>query len=103
MSLPDAVWQDAGVPVGRRVPIQRDSHDIAIATESTLIEILAELKKLNAAIGATGSISSVELTVDSKAVVKPTVKIYDLDAAAACEMAEDLFDDLIIKYGAKPT
>ncbi len=28
-----------------------------------------------------------------------TVKCYDLDAAAACEMAQELFDDLVIKYG----
>ena len=60
-------------------------------------EILAELRHLRAAMG-TESRSSVEITVDSKAVVKPTVKVYSDDPDEAAEKAQEIFDSLIIKY-----
>lgn len=100
-TAPTGQWADADVEV--RVQPYRSLDDLALPTESTLLEILAELRKLSAAIGTTGSISSVELTVDSKAVVKPTIKIYNLDVAVACAQAQELFDDMIIKYSARGT
>jgi hypothetical protein len=80
--------------------VRRD-HDVLVSICQLLEENLAELRHIRAAIGATGSVSSVELEVDSKTAVKPHVKVYDLDAGVASEQAQALFDDLIIKYGPK--
>ena len=41
----------------------------------------------------------VELTVDSKGKVKPTVKVYDDDIEVAKEKAEKIMDELLKKYG----
>ncbi len=53
---------------------QRDPHDIAIATESTLIEILAELKRLNSR--PAESRSSVEIKTSTRGV-DISAKAYD--------------------------
>jgi hypothetical protein len=82
-----------------RIPVRRSTDQLIQSLCQLTEETLAELRHIRAALGASGSVSSVELTVDSKAIVKPTVKVYSLDAAAACEQAQTLFDDLIIKYG----
>ena len=70
-----------------------------------LVEIannqLTEMKQLRAAVAVNGPESSVELSVDSKALVKPVVKVYNLHPDVACARAESIFDDLIIKYGPK--
>ena len=62
---------------------------------------LTELQQLRTALAVNGPASSVELSVDSKALVKPIVKVYDIDPDVACARAQELFDDLIIKYGPK--
>jgi hypothetical protein len=41
----------------------------------------------------------VELTVDSKGKVKPTVKVYDDDIEAAKDKAVKIMDELLAKYG----
>ena len=61
-------------------------------------EVLAQLRRIVNALG-TESRSSVEITVDSKGVVKPTVKCYSTDPDEAAEIAQRIFDDLVIKYG----
>lgn len=63
-----------------------------------LVDILSELRWIHAAMGASGSVPSVEIDVDSKGVVKPHVKIYDLDADTANAKAQAIFDELVIKY-----
>lgn len=46
--------------------------------------------------------SSIELTVDSKGLVKPAVKIYHRDAGEAMRLAQEHFDALILKYVQTP-
>ena len=46
--------------------------------------------------------SSVELVVDSKGAVKPAVKTYHRDPAEASRIAQELFDELVIKYWKSP-
>lgn len=41
----------------------------------------------------------VELSVDSKGKVKPTVKVYDDDIEVAKDKAIKIMDDLLAKYG----
>ena len=76
----------------RETPMQRSGHDIHIAQENTLVEILAELRHMRAALGASGSVSSVQLEQDSKGQVKVTVKAYaDSDVSTAGTAAVEEF------------
>jgi hypothetical protein len=43
----------------------------------------------------------VELTVDSKGKVKPTVKVYDEDIQVASKKAQEVMDNLLKKYGSE--
>lgn len=45
--------------------------------------------------------SSVEITVDSKGMIKPTVKVYDDDPTLARDMAVVLWNQLKDKFGDK--
>lgn len=65
------------------------------------VEILTELKHLRAGLGVQAGVSSVELTVDSKGVVKPTVKVYDQDPDVASAKAQEIFDENVGKYTAR--
>jgi phosphoribosyl-dephospho-CoA transferase len=42
--------------------------------------------------------NSVELTIDSKGNVKPTVKVYDISIDNASKKAQEILDELTIKY-----
>lgn len=42
--------------------------------------------------------SSVELTIDSKGLVKPGVKVYHRDPDEAFRVAQEIFDAAVIKY-----
>ena len=42
--------------------------------------------------------SSVELAMDSKGAVKPSVKVYHRSARTASRMAVAIFDELVTKY-----
>jgi hypothetical protein len=42
--------------------------------------------------------SSVELSMDSKGTIRPTVKVYGRDARSADKMARELFDGLVKDY-----
>jgi hypothetical protein len=66
-----------------------------------LEEMLAVQRHILAALGSGSSVPSVELSVDSKALVKPVVKIYDLDPERANQEAQRIFDELTIKYAPK--
>ena len=43
----------------------------------------------------------VELTVDSKGKVKPTVKVYNDDIEVASKKAQEIMDELLKKYGSE--
>lgn len=45
--------------------------------------------------------SSVEITVDSKGMIKPTVKVYDDDPTLARDMAVVIWNQLKDKFGDK--
>lgn len=83
------------------VPETRNTHDVLAALCQLAEEQLAVSRHILAALGATGSIPSVELSVDSKALVKPVVKVYNLDPEQANQEAQRIFDDLVIKYAPK--
>jgi hypothetical protein len=46
--------------------------------------------------------SSVELALDSKGQVKPSVHVYHRDPQEAARLAQEQFDALIMKYVAQP-
>jgi hypothetical protein len=46
--------------------------------------------------------SSVELGLDSKGQIKPSVKVYHRDPKMAAKMAQELFDEQLDKYVFKP-
>lgn len=79
---------------------RRSDRDPQIGAAVSLVAILAELRHIRAALGS-GSVPSVELSVDSKALVKPVVKVYDADPERANQETQRIFDDLVIKYGGK--
>lgn len=85
-----------------RFAAQRSDHDLSIDQLTLLTDVLTELRHIRAALGAGGSISSVEIELDSKQAVKPHVKIYDLDPDVANAKAQEAFDELLAKYPAKP-
>lgn len=67
MTAPTGQWADADVEV--RVQPYRSLDDLALPTESTLLEILAELRKLSAARGSSSdSRSSIEIKTSTRGV-----------------------------------
>lgn len=68
-------------------------------TTSLLQALVDEVRGLRAQMGSTAGVSSVELSVDSKALVKPVVKVYDTDPDVASAKAQEIFDACVIKYG----
>jgi hypothetical protein len=82
-------------------PETRNAHDILLALQLTAEEQLAAQKHILAALAATGSVPSVELSIDSKGLVKPVVKVYDLDPERASQEAQRIFDELALKYSPK--
>jgi hypothetical protein len=66
---------------------------------------LAEARDVVAAAAAIYELvgqSSVELALDSKGAIKPSVKVYHRDAHEAARLAQELFDEQLLKYVFKP-
>jgi hypothetical protein len=66
---------------------------------------LAEARDVVAAAAAIYELvgqSSVALTLDSKGAIKPDVKVYHRDAHEASRLAQELFDEQLLKYVFKP-
>lgn len=87
----DAECSNCGRPHAGFQRRQRTDNDIHISQENTLIEMLAELKHIRAALAASGSVSSAQLEQDSKGQVKLTVKAYagsDVESAGTAALDE---------------
>lgn len=67
--------------------------------EITKIIIAADGSETKEVITSHEENQCVELTVDSKGKVKPTVKVYDDDIEAAKDKAVKIMDELLAKYG----
>ena len=62
-------------------------------------EALASVLGIFKSMQETQSLPSVELTMDSKGVVKPTVKVYNQDPMQAMNDCQIIFDTLRERYG----
>ena len=75
--------------------IARDASKIKTEGWDALAEVLGVLRTIS----SEASVPSVELAVDSKGMVKPTVKTYDPDPYTAMRVTEDIFNQLRERYG----
>lgn len=69
--------------------------DIKVEGWEALASVLGIFKTMQ----ETQSLPSVELTMDSKGVVKPTVKVYNANPMQAMEDCQLIFDSLRDRYG----
>lgn len=67
--------------------------------EITKVIIAADGAETKEVINSHEENQCVELSVDSKGKVKPTVKVYDDDIEDAKDKAVKIMDELLAKYG----